>query len=116
MNRRVISAVAPAVLLVLASGYQLDAQVRQEMAQGYVFEDQNGNGQRDAGEPGLSGVGVSNGREVVLTDQEGRYLLPVECSGSTLFVIKPSGYQSPLSKDYTRSSTTATSLLAHPRG
>lgn len=42
MNRRVISAVAPAVLLVLASGYQLDAQVRQEMAQGYVFEDQNG--------------------------------------------------------------------------
>lgn len=101
MNRRVISAVAPAVLLVLASGYQLDAQVRQEMAQGYVFEDQNGNGQRDAGEPGLSGVGVSNGREVVLTDQEGRYQLPVECSGSTLFVIKPSGYQSPLSKDYT---------------
>ncbi|MCX6944093.1 MAG: hypothetical protein NT173_04930, partial [Opitutales bacterium] len=40
---------------------------------GVVFDDRNGNGGRDAGEPGLAGVGVSDGRTVVPTDAAGGY-------------------------------------------
>jgi len=41
-----------------------------------VFEDRNGNGRRDPGEPGLAGQRVSDGRSIVLTDAQGRYALP----------------------------------------
>ena len=37
-------------------------------ARGVVFHDRNQNGQRDAGEPGLPNVLVSNQQEVVATD------------------------------------------------
>ena len=67
-------------------------------ARGVVFEDRNGNGSRDAGEPGLAGVAVSNGLDVVLSDAKGRYKLPVE-DGTVLFVTKPSGYSVPLGPD-----------------
>lgn len=61
---------------------------------GFVFVDQNANGLRDTDEPGLSGVLVSNGREVVMTDATGRYSLSVR-ERTTIFVIKPSGYTVP---------------------
>jgi len=44
--------------------------------EGVVFGDANGNGLRDAGEAPLAGIAVSNGRHVVLTDEDGRYGLP----------------------------------------
>ncbi len=63
-------------------------------ARGFVFEDANGNGVRDAGEPGLPGVSVSNSEDVVLTGEDGSYKLP--CDDDTiLFVIKPSGWRTP---------------------
>ena len=58
------------------------------IARGVVFDDQDGDGVRDVGEPGLAGVGVSNGRDVVLTDDEGRWRLIVD-DADTIFVIKP---------------------------
>ncbi len=61
------------------------------VARGVVYEDANGNGQRDAGERGLAGVRVSNGREVVRTDRSGRYELPVD-DETIVFVIKPAGW------------------------
>jgi hypothetical protein len=64
-------------------------------ARGVVYEDRNNNQQRDAGEPGLADVGVSNGREVVTTDARGRYELEVD-DNTILFVIKPTDYQVPL--------------------
>ena len=67
------------------------AAFAQEMARGVVFLDENENGVRDAGEPGMEGVAVSNGREVVLTDAEGRYELPVD-DDTIIFVIKPRDY------------------------
>lgn len=67
----------------------------QTAAQGFVFEDRNGNGKKDRQEAGLAQVAVSNGREVVLTDAKGRYELPVG-SDQILFVIKPGGYKLPV--------------------
>ncbi|MHC4844640.1 MAG: calcineurin-like phosphoesterase C-terminal domain-containing protein [Planctomycetota bacterium] len=64
-------------------------------AVGTVFHDRDGDGRLDAGEPGLPGVRVSNGRDVVATDEEGRYTLAV--TGDTeIFVIKPRGWMVPL--------------------
>lgn len=66
-------------------------------AEGIVYHDQNRNGVRDAGEEGIAGVAVSNGRDVVATDVAGRYRLPVD-EDCILFVIKPSGWATPLSE------------------
>ena len=49
----------------------------QSTVSGHVYEDANGNGGRDRRERGLSGVAVSNGIQVVTTDADGRYELPV---------------------------------------
>lgn len=59
---------------------------------GLVFEDRNGNGQQDDAEPGINGVKVSDGVEIVVTDARGAYRLPV-VDGRTTFVIKPAGYR-----------------------
>jgi hypothetical protein len=66
-------------------------------AKGIVYVDTNHNGQRDAGESGLAGVRVSNGREVVVTDGDGRYSIPVD-DDTIIFVIKPSGYRPMIDK------------------
>jgi len=49
--------------------------------------------------PALPGLPVSNGTEVVLTDDKGYYSIPVD-EGNTLFVIKPSGYKTAVDEDY----------------
>lgn len=69
-----------------------------EVARGVVYEDRNGNGTRDADEPGIAGVGVSNQREVVLTGPDGAYELAVT-DDTIIFVIKPSGFAVPLSEE-----------------
>ena len=74
------------------------AGVLAETASGVVFEDRDGDGRRDRGEPGVADVAVSNGREVVRSDAEGRYRIDVP-ERSTLFVSKPSGYATPLDAD-----------------
>ncbi|MEM9234067.1 MAG: metallophosphoesterase N-terminal domain-containing protein, partial [Pseudomonadota bacterium] len=63
-------------------------------ATGRVFLDENGNGVLDDRETGLGGIAVSNGREVVLTDSEGGYALPVR-EDMAVFVIQPEGYRVP---------------------
>ena len=67
-------------------------------AEGVVFHDRNGNGRRDSGDPGVAGVCVSNGREVVQTDRDGRYRIPVS-DDTVLFVIKPSGWMVPVNAE-----------------
>ena len=68
------------------------------LASGTVFEDRNGNRRRDPGEPGLAGVSVSNGLEVVRSGPDGRYSLPI-AEGDVLFVTKPAGYAPPVDRD-----------------
>ncbi|TYP91989.1 Calcineurin-like phosphoesterase [Fodinibius salinus] len=67
----------------------------QETATGTVFLDENNNGRMDPSEEGIPEVSVSNGREVVLTDDEGRYSLDIGKMEGNIFVIKPSGYRLP---------------------
>ncbi|MEZ6138580.1 MAG: calcineurin-like phosphoesterase family protein [Pirellulaceae bacterium] len=67
-------------------------------AQGFVFHDANGNGRRESTEAGIAGVRVSNGRDIVTTDQVGHYELSVS-DDTILFVIKPRGWISPLNHD-----------------
>ncbi len=62
---------------------------------GTVYEDRSGAPRRQASDPGIAGVLVSNGRDVVKTDAAGRYTLPVE-DESIIFVIKPAGYAVPV--------------------
>ena len=69
-----------------------------EMARGKVFLDANRNSMLDAGETGLAGVLVSNGREVVATDNSGDYELPAH-DDMNVFVTKPSGYTVPVDED-----------------
>jgi len=66
-------------------------------ATGVVFEDRSGSGRRQPGDPGIAGVLVSNGCEVVKTDHEGRYALPVG-DETIIFVIKPTGYAVPVER------------------
>ncbi len=62
---------------------------------GFVYENRSGAVRRQAGDPGIAGVLVSNGREVAKTDAAGRYTLPVD-DESIIFVIKPAGYAVPV--------------------
>jgi predicted MPP superfamily phosphohydrolase len=55
---------------------------------GIVFDDANGDGRRGAGERGLAGVVVSDGRELALSDAEGGYRL-AESSARNVFVVVP---------------------------
>ncbi|CAM4217858.1 calcineurin-like phosphoesterase C-terminal domain-containing protein [Gillisia limnaea] len=64
----------------------------QKNVTGYVFEDTNQNGKKDRREKGISEVAVTNGREVVLTNTEGKYELPIG-EDNIISVIKPSGYK-----------------------
>ncbi len=62
---------------------------------GIVFEDRDGSGAPGAANPGLANVLVSNGREVAITDTQGRYSLPLP-DEATIFVIKPAGFMPPV--------------------
>ncbi len=73
------------------------AAFAQSQVKGYVYDDQNGNGKKDKKEVGLAKVAVSNGREVVLTDEKGVYTLPLG-PDNTIFVIKPTGYRLPVNE------------------
>ena len=66
-----------------------------DFATGTVFHDVNKNGKRDAGEKGLPNVAVSNGQEIVETDEQGKWKLPAS-KDVIFFVIKPGGWMTPL--------------------
>ncbi|SEK26168.1 calcineurin-like phosphoesterase C-terminal domain-containing protein [Parapedobacter koreensis] len=70
----------------------------QSVVTGYVYNDANGNGQRDRREQGVAGVSVSNGTQVATSGQDGRYELPVG-QDNIIFVIKPSGYVVPVDEN-----------------
>ena len=65
------------VMISVLTGCTQPSQESQEIssngATGIVFNDLNGNGKRDIGEPGIAGVYVSNGRDIVTTDRNGSW-------------------------------------------
>ncbi len=78
---------------------QLGLGMSYPVATGVVYEDLNRDRARDPGEPGIPLVAVSNGRDVALTDGEGRYELPAFVE-MVLFVTKPAGYRAPLNANH----------------
>lgn len=66
------------------------------VAQGYVFEDKNGNAVMDRGERGLSGVKVSDQYTITRTDSRGHWQLPLRGDDVRFFVIKPRGWMTPV--------------------
>ncbi|WP_168199787.1 calcineurin-like phosphoesterase family protein [Citricoccus sp. SGAir0253] len=81
--------------ILLVPGAVAAATTTGETAEGIVYNDLNENNQRDADEPGVPGVAVSNGLDVVTTDENGAYRLPVD-EETILFVTKPNGYMVPV--------------------
>ena len=69
--------------------------------EGYVFKDSNQDGHKQSGEPGVADVAVSNGQDVVLTDQRGHYQLQIteQTGGVTVFITKPADYAVPVDRD-----------------
>lgn len=63
-------------------------------ASGVVFEDRNGNGVRDPGEPGVSGIVVRRGSRSAVTDGDGVFRLDEAATGRTEIDARslPSGW------------------------
>ncbi|QDU34395.1 hypothetical protein KS4_24630 [Poriferisphaera corsica] len=64
---------------------------------GIVFEDLNNNRLFDTDEPVIPNVSVSNGIDVVQTNAVGQYTLAITDDTDAIFVIKPSGFMTPVS-------------------
>lgn len=86
-----------ALAVFLAGGHAMAAAQGSERVaspiavSGMVFVDRNGNGFRDAGEPGVPGVSVSDQVTVTATDGDGRFSIAANGYGY-LFVSQPEGY------------------------
>lgn len=80
--------------LIAAAGLLLPAAVIAQSVSGVVFEDRNGNGTRDGGEPGIPNVMVTNEVTVALTNADGEYEIPLG-GRDVISVIKPAGYSVP---------------------
>ena len=65
---------------------------------GIVFEDANQNLRLDSNEKGIPGVLVSNQKDVVKTDNEGKFKISIE-EETIVFITKPAGYMTPQSAD-----------------
>jgi len=91
-SRRELIVAGSASALALTAGVGVTAPPVE--AAGIVFDDRSETGRRRPGDPGIPGVMVSNGRDVVVTDAEGRWRLPL-AEGESVFVVKPPGWATP---------------------
>lgn len=92
-TRRELIAAGAASALALTAG--VGSAERPTVAGGVVFDDRGATGRRRLSDPGISGVMVSNGRDVVLTDADGRWRLSL-AEGDSVFVIKPPHWSTPV--------------------
>lgn len=83
------------VILLMSFPAILNAQ---ETAEGTVYVDENANGVMDGNEMGIPGVAVSNGSDVVQTNEDGQYSIEIDENDATIFVIKPAGYSLPVNE------------------
>ena len=81
-------------LLCLAALYALASSAGAQTLSGVVFLDRNVNGVRDAGEPGIANVRVSDQDTVVASDASGAYHFPAIRGSGLIFVSVPDGYRS----------------------
>ncbi|UVI29493.1 outer membrane protein assembly factor BamB family protein [Paenibacillus spongiae] len=74
------------------------AESPQATVSGIVFVDKNENGVQDSNENGLPGISVSDGATIVLSDAQGKYMLPVNPdrrATDMVFITTPDGYTIP---------------------
>lgn len=74
------------------------SSVAQTKVQGYIFQDNNQNGKKDRNEKGIANVSITNGIEVVLSNAEGKYELPIS-DDVIISLIKPSNYKIKVNED-----------------
>lgn len=86
------------LFITVIAGFSVVLAIQsQNIVKGYVYEDINHNHKKERSEKGIPKVAVSNGQDVVLTDEKGYYELMVG-DDNIIFVIKPSGYELPLNE------------------
>lgn len=68
-----------------------------QMVCGTVYCDTNRNNVHDKGEKGIPDVRVSNGRDIVSTDKQGRYQITVN-DETLIFIIKPKNWMTPVNE------------------
>jgi 3',5'-cyclic AMP phosphodiesterase CpdA len=83
------------IIIVYLASAPLFPAPGKKTAKGIVFDDVNQNGVFDKGEKGVPNTAVSNQYDVVLTDKNGHFRLPVG-KETVIFVSKPAGYDLPL--------------------
>ncbi|MDI6784050.1 MAG: calcineurin-like phosphoesterase family protein [bacterium] len=83
--------------LIVGANPALPAE-NQVDAVGFVYNDANHNRVLDSGEKGIPNIRVSNGRDIVLTDAQGEYRIPIE-EDMLIFVIKPTGWTPPFNQE-----------------
>ena len=71
--RKLLGTIASTLAIAVGVAEARLAPDKPTFAAGVVYHDMNGNQSFDAGERRVSGIRVSNGREIVRTDGEGRY-------------------------------------------
>jgi len=76
----------------------IEAGPGEELARGKVFHDSNENRIMDSSEKGIPGVVVSNGVDLVQTDAQGTYEIPVS-DDAIVFVIKPRDWMTPVNEE-----------------
>ena len=69
------------------------------IAKGYVFHDANENRIKEDTERGIPEVAVSNGVDIVRTDANGAYELPVAQGDAVIFIVKPRDWMTPLNEE-----------------
>jgi hypothetical protein len=97
MRKNLTAIVALALSFVLAHS---SASAKEVFLTGRVFEDSNSNGAFDQGESPLPGTAVSDGRDVVVTDSEGRYRIGTEAD--IIFVSVPGSHHAANNQYYQR--------------
>lgn len=73
------------------------AKKQSKEVNGTVFLDSNENGILDGNEKGLENILISNQKEVVKTDGNGKYTITLT-PGQALMIVKPSGYDIPVNE------------------
>lgn len=79
--------------------HSIKARENEKRAKGFVFQDENENRIMDDGEQGIARVAVSNGVDIVHTNDAGSYELPVS-NDEIIFVIKPRDWMTPVNEDF----------------
>ena len=87
-----------ALLLALFTSAFITTPLHAATASGVVFLDRDHDGERGPSEPGIPNVRVSNGLDVVLTDDKGAYRIELNAP-AVLFITKPADYAVPVNAD-----------------